>query len=77
MAGRTIGRHWPKTAKGDYVWKCDWCGVRWPMSQLTRKPGGLLACPDDVRGKDELELTEGNQARTPEPIVRGPGRNLA
>ena len=50
---RTIGRHWPKDALGDYVWPCDYCGVKWRRSKLRRDRSGLLACPDDV-GADRV-----------------------
>jgi hypothetical protein len=47
---KTIGRHWPRGSapRGDYPRPCDYCGVKWRFSQLTRMPWGLYACPDDL-----------------------------
>lgn len=62
--GRTIGRHWPKSAsRGDYVLLCDYCGVHYRRSQLVRKTNGRFACSgpgtlDDAAGRDEVELGE-------------------
>jgi hypothetical protein len=52
----TVGRRWPKRARGDYCAHCDYCGVRWRRSQLSRDASGKLACPDDVRGRDDVTL---------------------
>lgn len=32
----------------------------WMESKLTRKEGGLLACPHDVDGRDEVQLSRMN-----------------
>lgn len=59
----TIGRRWPtQTPEGDYAATCDICGVLWRRSQLSRKRDGLLYCPDDVDGDDEVTLSEANAA---------------
>jgi hypothetical protein len=39
---------------------CDYCGVMWRRSQLHRNQAGRLACPDDIKGEDEVALTEAN-----------------
>ncbi len=58
---RTISRHWPKSAPyGDRQSMCDYCGVQWRRSQLARDASGLLACPDDQRGRDVVTLNQGN-----------------
>jgi hypothetical protein len=67
MAGRTIGWHWPRSALGDYTWRCDYCGVAWRRSQLRRDGAGLLVCPDEGPGEDAVTLSEKNQDLTPEP----------
>lgn len=45
---RTIGRHWPRGIRGDYIETCTFCGVRWRRSQLITDRNGFLVCPDDV-----------------------------
>jgi hypothetical protein len=61
MAGRTIGKHWPKTAEFcDYTAKCDYCDVLWRRSQLTRDGAGFLRCPDEGDGLDRVTLDEMN-----------------
>lgn len=57
---RTIGKHWPRSSSGDYQAMCDYCGVQWRRSQLVRDASGLLACPDDQRGRDVVTLNQGN-----------------
>ncbi len=58
---RTIKRQWPSNApRGDIQVICDYCGIQWRRSQLRRDRSGLLACPDDVRGRDSVTLDEGN-----------------
>jgi hypothetical protein len=52
----TVGRKWPKSARGDYCAHCDYCGVRWRRGQMTRDASGKLACPDDARGRDDYTL---------------------
>lgn len=41
---------------------CDYCGVMWRRSQMRKDRAGLLACPDDVKGRDTVTLAEGNAA---------------
>lgn len=56
-----ITRRWPKRApRGDFTADCDVCGVAWRRSQLVHKADGRLCCPDDVRGRDTVTLSEGN-----------------
>lgn len=62
---RTIGRHWPKSARGDYAALCDYCSVRYRRSQLVKLPNGYFACSgpgtnDDAKGRDERTLDELN-----------------
>lgn len=58
---RTIPRRLKRDhIKGDYRARCDYCGAMYHRSMLTRKEGGLLACPDDVKGRDEVELSRLN-----------------
>lgn len=56
----TIGTKLPRKYRGDRAAHCDYCGVRWYRSQLVRDRAGLLACPDDRRGKDVATLSEEN-----------------
>lgn len=59
----TVGKRWPRSAKGrDYCAHCDYCGVRWRRSKLTRDASGKLACPDDRRGRDHVTLSQANAA---------------
>ena len=51
--------------KGDRRARCDYCGVMWMRSKLVKKEGGLLACPDDVKGMDEVELSRRNTEDAP------------
>lgn len=44
--------------KGEHLSQCDYCGVMWLRSSLRRGRNGLLRCPDDWGGRDELELAE-------------------
>lgn len=68
---RTIGRHWPsKAPRGDFQALCDYCGVMWRRSQLKRDRAGMLACPDDAKGKDGVTLAQENAAQAGQP--RGP-----
>lgn len=53
--GLTIPRKWPGKP-GDSSGHCSYCGARWLRSQLTLNQSGLYACPDDVRGRDEVQL---------------------
>lgn len=41
---------------------CDYCGVAWRRSQMRKDRAGLWACPDDVKGRDVVTLSEGNAA---------------
>lgn len=66
MGGMTIGRHWPRSAKGDYAWPCSYCGMMWRRSQLRKDNNGSYVCPDEGNGEDETALDEQNRAMTPE-----------
>lgn len=46
------------TRKGEHLSQCDYCGVMYLRSSLRRGRNGLLRCPDDWSGRDELELAE-------------------
>lgn len=61
----TIGRRWDFSNRGDYSSRCDVCGVRYPRSQLRRKPDGLLYCQDDAEGRDKATLARLNSSRGP------------
>lgn len=77
MAGRTIGKHWPKSAEFcDYTAKCDYCDVLFRRSQLRRDGAGFLACPDEGDGLDRVTLDELNLEGSLEETRRGaPGDN--
>lgn len=49
---RTIDR------RGEYLSACDQCGVPFLRSALRRCRDGLLRCPDDFPGRDEVTLAE-------------------
>lgn len=49
---RTISR------KGEYLSQCDVCGSPWLRSALRRGRDGLLRCPQDISGRDEVTLAE-------------------
>jgi hypothetical protein len=58
---QTIGRKRShRSPPGDTKRLCDYCGIAWYRSQLRRDAAGLLACPDDQRGRDVVTLSEGN-----------------
>ena len=77
---RTIGRHWPKTARrGDYQAMCDHCGVLWRRSQLHRDGAGSLVCPDEGDGRDSVTLDALNAASAQEltgPVSQNDGGNF-
>lgn len=76
MAGRTIGKHWPKSAEFcDYTAKCDYCDVVWRRSQLRRDGAGFLACPDEGDGLDRVTLDQMNEAASLEDERSNPGEN--
>lgn len=65
-----VGKHRPRSSpRGDSSALCDICGVLWYRSRLVRKADGLLYCPDDVRGLDNVTLSEGN-ARDAVQVLR-------
>jgi hypothetical protein len=68
---RTIGRHWPKSWRGSYAAHCDYCGVRWPRFKMVRDGAGLLACPDDQKGRDTVTLDRENAAGAREASNHG------
>lgn len=60
---RTISRHRPSSSpRGDYQAECDYCGAMWYRSRLVKDGAGLLACPDDRRGRDVVTLSRQNAA---------------
>ena len=61
--------------KGEHLSRCDYCGVMWLRSSLRRGRNGLLRCPNDSAGRDELELAEAT-ARRAEAIAANTGRGL-
>ena len=68
---RTIGKLWATNAPyGDYPAYCDYCGVKWRRSQLTRDGDGLFRCPDEGSFKSRTELDRGNAAGARRPKRR-------
>ncbi len=49
-------------ASGAYPVLCDICGSLWYSDELTRKIDGLLYCPKDVGGADNVTLSKANAA---------------
>lgn len=49
--------------KGEFLSRCDVCGVSWLRSALRRGRDGLLRCCYDRPGRDELTLAELTAAR--------------
>lgn len=75
MGGRTIWKHWDRRARGDYRWRCDYCGFWWQRSKLRIDGSGLYVCPDEGMGEDAVTLTETNIALTPDSeSKRDPGK---
>ena len=72
---KTVGHRLPENQKGRSTAVCDLCGVRWYRSRMSRKPNGLLVCPEDAVEIDALTLSEANAAAA-ETVVgrrsRGP-----
>jgi hypothetical protein len=52
-----IRSNWPK---GTYQARCDYCNAQYMRHQLRRNEAGFLACPDDRKGRDEVQLTRMN-----------------
>lgn len=68
---RTIGRHWPKRRlDGDFQAMCGYCGVHWRFFRMRRDRSGRLACPDDMKGRDEITLSEANARAAREAAKR-------
>jgi hypothetical protein len=57
---RTVGTRLPRSKIGDRCAHCDYCGVRYFRSDLTKYAYGRLACAADRRGKDEVTLNREN-----------------
>jgi len=51
---RTIPRSIDR--KGEHLSRCDVCGCMWLRSSLMRGQDGLLRCPQDKDGRDEVTL---------------------
>jgi hypothetical protein len=49
--------------KGEFLSRCDCCGVPYLRSALRRGRDGLLRCDNDRPGRDELTLAELTAAR--------------
>lgn len=58
---RTVPRQIDR--KGEFLSRCDVCGVPWLRSALRRGPDGLLRCEQDRPGRDELTLAMLTAAR--------------
>lgn len=43
---------------------CDYCGFKWYRSDMRRDASGLLACPDDMEGRDAVTLNRLNSQGT-------------
>jgi hypothetical protein len=41
---------------------CDYCGIKWYMSELRKDAAGFYACPDDQSGRDVVTLDRQNSA---------------
>lgn len=68
---RTIGRHWPKSARGDYRADCSDCGAPFRRSQLRKNRAGHYLCESCDGGRDIVTLTEANaRAAQSPPRVR-------
>lgn len=72
---RTITRHWPRRIKHGFQTLCGYCGVQWRRDQLVRDAAGIMACPDDVRGRDVVTLTQGNALQAARPQYTSPVRD--
>lgn len=73
---RTMPRRLSTThPRGDYRCLCAYCGVLWHRSRLRKDAAGLLACPDDARGRDQVTLNRLNaaNARRRRPSYRHDG----
>ncbi len=57
-----VPQNWPK---GTYRVACDYCGAAYMRHQLRRNESGYLACPDDRKGKDEVQLNRINAELSP------------
>jgi len=53
---RTVPRRVDR--KGEHLSACDVCGAAWLRSSLKRGRDGLLRCPQDIAGRDEVTLAE-------------------
>lgn len=62
---QTIGKRF-RGKLGDSTAHCSYCGVRWLRSELVRDASGRFACPDDVKGRDEVTLDQANAAAAKE-----------
>lgn len=63
MSRVTVGKKWPRSRpRGDTQALCDYCGVQWFRSQLSRDGVGLLVCPDEGGGRSTSELSQLNAA---------------
>ena len=51
------------TRKGEFLSRCDVCGVPYLRSALRRGRDGLLRCHNDRPGRDEVTLAELTAAR--------------
>lgn len=50
--------------------ECDYCGVPWLRSKLRRDRSGLLYCPDEGGGLDQVTLNEQNAANAARRTMR-------
>lgn len=46
---------------GEYQVECAACGMTWYRSACIRDARGMILCPDDQEGRDELALDRLNQ----------------
>lgn len=54
--GRSVPRNIDR--RGEFLSACDVCGVPFLRSALRRGRDGVLRCPEDAPGRDELTLAE-------------------
>ena len=61
MSRRTIPSNIPRNhPRGTYLSRCDYCGAAYYRHELTRNESGFLACSDDRKGRDEVQLNRLN-----------------
>ncbi len=65
---RTMPRHYPGSARGDYRRACDICGIVWHRSSMQRRADGMFYCVDCQPEIDKVTLAELQEQNTAETI---------